>query len=141
MSEIYKFKPGDKPSDAELDAAEEIVAEGEMDGYKYFIRTNGMFPTAYVKTTKKKLLEYQGYAKTVAHGGFTFSGKFPSGEPDGYWLGWDYAHAGDYMALFPNLNDAAKMLYGEPHKYTVQEIMEDVKRVVELLKGEDNEQD
>ena len=140
MGKIYKFKPSDSPSYAELMATEEIVAEGTLDGYKYFIKTNGMWPVAYVKTTKKQLLKYHDYAKTVAHGGFTFSGEFPSGEPEGYWLGWDYAHVGDYVPLFPSC-EAMRTLYGEPHKWTIDEIMEDVKRVVELLKGEDNEQD
>lgn len=133
MSEIYKFNPGDKPSDAEIAAAEEIIAEGEMDGYKYFIRTNGMYPMAYVKTKKKQILKCLDYAKIVTHGGFTFSGKFPSGEPDGYWLGWDYAHVGDYVPFMSNV--------WATHKWTIDEIMEDVKRAVELLKGEDNEQD
>lgn len=141
MSNIYKFNPGDTPSDAELMSAEEIVAEGTLDGYEYLIRTNGMFPTAYVKTNKKQLLKCLGYAKTVAHGGFTFSGKFPNGEPEGYWLGWDYAHVGDYVPSFHRYEEDMRKIFGEPHKWTIDEIMEDVKRVVELLKGEGNEQD
>jgi hypothetical protein len=39
------------------------------------------------------------------HGGFTYaSPEAPSGIPDedGFWLGWDYAHCGDYTCYVAN---------------------------------------
>lgn len=48
---------------------------------------------------------YSDYSKIPldCHGGITFGRKvkakekWPQGFTDGYWIGWDYAHAGDYL--------------------------------------------
>ena len=135
-NQLYRITTGNDIGDIKP-----VIIEGEMDGLQYRIYSFGNYPTAYVEATEEQIDEFYDYGNVV-HGGFTFSGTFPNDEDqDRKWLGWDYAHAGDYVAFFHNLNDAAEMLYGEPHKYTVQEIMEDIKRAVKMLKGENNEQD
>lgn len=127
-NQLYRITTGNDIGDIKP-----VIIEGEMDGLQYRIYSFGNYPTAYVEATEEQIDEFYNYGNVV-HGGFTFSGTFPNDEDqDRKWLGWDYAHAGDYVPFMHNVL--------APHKWTIDEIMEDVKRAVELLKGEDNEQD
>ncbi len=57
---------------------------------------------------------------------------------DGPWIGWDYAHLGDYVA-YPDIAETS--LFGEMgHKWTVSEIRQECISVIEqLLKMEEIE--
>lgn len=61
----------------------------------------------------------------------TFIGSIWSGKwieekiPKGYWIGWDYAHAGDWMPLMQNENGK---------KWTPDEAVLEAKQVIEQLK-------
>ena len=84
------------------------------------INMRGSHPCGYVKVPddiwesmanehkKGELAKYELYntfdEHFSAHGGFTYSCKYghpggPSDLPDGNWVGWDYAHAGDFTAF------------------------------------------
>lgn len=121
MEMVYDF---DKPG---------ILDEGELHGYKYMVVSYGSHPCAYVQVPEGHPLHGKHYDKIdiSCHGGVTFAGNFcrhPSRfliERDGYWIGWDYAHAGDFT-VYPEITMVG-------HRYTTQEVLEDVAQVVEQL--------
>lgn len=103
-----------------------LLKKGEIDGVEYRIYTNGFFPLAYIENADGVDLYNEG---SIVHGGFTWDDEFP-GEPGVKWLGWDYGHAGDYSILFVG---NVRSLYGELRVWTIDEIMEDVKRAIKAL--------
>ena len=121
----------------------EILHTGEFLGYTFFILSLGTHPTAYVKLTPKNKLfgrnymNYDGDEDIFVHGGITYAtdhlcisvnNKIKT--LDGWWIGWDYAHAGDYTALF----DVVEKYHFPNKKWKTEEIFEDVKSVCEQLK-------
>lgn len=102
----------------------ETIGSGKLDGYEYKITNkNGLYPTAYIKIKESQFLNKNDLEEYIeVHGGITYSEK----EDDGYWIGWDYVHTGDYFALFPNKKNK---------KWTTDEILEHCKDVVKQLKG------
>lgn len=64
------------------------------------------------------------------HGGLTYSHdriNALAGNADGWWIGWDYAHFGDYNELLEPIS--------EWKKWTTAEIFEEMKEVIEQLEG------
>jgi hypothetical protein len=76
------------------------------------------------------------------HGGITFStivkdenNNYPQRFTPGYWVGWDYAHLGDYV---PRL-DKGEHHYGSEHLWNGLEVEEDCKVFIDrLLSSEEN---
>ena len=106
----------------------EILAEGEYRGFSWCIVSYGTHPCAYVGIPKGHRLYGMRYTMIEcdgAHGGLTYSER---GRPIGdCWnIGWDYAHAGDYTAVFP---------YGR--KWTTEEILKHVHCVIDSISEED----
>lgn len=99
-----------------------IVESGELDGYPWYIVSYGSHPCAYVKSDISKKTQEE----ILVHGGITFAGKaFPEFELEGQYIGWDYQHYGDYSGLLPRFGGK---------RWTVDEIMDDVRSVVHQLK-------
>jgi len=120
-----------------------VLSYGVKDNYKYCILNLGTHPTAYVelpdghKYYKKDYIDVEEHIDV--HGGVTFASQgvlnkkgleqISKEEADfigtGWWIGWDYAHYGDYVG----------MVLSEPgKKYTTEEIFEDVCDVIRQLK-------
>lgn len=107
-----------------------VVELGEIRGYKWEIRAcRGNHPCAYVTIpdehfiVESKVRDYgdvERVCKIDVHGGLTYM--------HGNEIGWDYAHAGDFTYYYPRPND---------HKYTRDEIMEDIERAIEELEQAD----
>lgn len=107
-----------------------VVESGEIRGYKWEIRVcRGNHPCAYVTIpdehfiVESKVRDYydvERACKIDVHGGLTYM--------HGNEIGWDYAHAGDFAYYSPSPND---------HKYTREEIMEDINRAIEALEKAD----
>lgn len=97
-----------------------IIESSEMDGRKWFIVSYGSHPCAYVESdAPEKLLD-----EISVHGSITFAGKaFPEFETDGRFIGWDYNHCDDYNAEYQHGGK----------RWTVEEILEDVKSVIAQL--------
>lgn len=102
-----------------------VICFGDIDGIGFKIKSLGSHPTAYVKIPNNSILCYMDYNDIPidCHGGLTY-GEI---EEDGYWVGWDYAHYGDYcyhaggsFGLFEK-------------KYSVDDILADVEKVVEQV--------
>ena len=134
----------------------QILDEGIYNNFHYAIVSLGSHPCAYVELPK----EHKWYGKYYdnipidCHGGLTYSSTqgiiCPLNNPnhrDGYWIGWDYAHYGDYVyndfndfgfaydfndfGFAYDFNDFGFAL-GEKH-WTTEEIFEDVKDVINQL--------
>lgn len=111
----------------------ELLKQGDYKGYHYAIVTYGSHPCAYIKV--KGITDDDIYV----HGGITFEGDevaewFPE-LPKGYYIGWDYAHAGDYVFLSGGITMST--IYDK--KWNVDEIFEEVKSAIdqiEAVKGE-----
>ena len=92
----------------------------------------------YVKLWKKHPLEVvldtSGYdgVDVDCHGGVTFGRKIRKNETvmlergftPGYWIGWDYAHLGDWTPYFPS---------EDGKKWTFEEVIEECHEVIDQL--------
>jgi hypothetical protein len=113
----------------------DILAKGKTEeGFYWFIRNIGTHPTAYIGIPK----EHKYYGKHYedisieVHGGLTFSEEdfmFNPIQLDIWWIGWDYAHYGDYTPPLSNSRDTTKL-----RKWTTEEIYQEVLNVIEQLK-------
>lgn len=107
-----------------------VVESGEIRGYKWEISVNrGNHPCAYVtipdehfivESQERDYYDVERECGMHVHGGLTYM--------RGNTIGWDYAHAGDFTYYSPSPND---------HKYTRDEIMEDIERAIEELEQAD----
>ena len=111
----------------------EILFEGEYLDHKFAILNLGTHPTAYVecKIADCKGCNDERLYDIEVHCGFTYY-------DDAYWneqdkkmyLGWDYAHCGDYAGYYEKYPELAVL--GEK-QWTTSEIYEEVKSVIEQL--------
>lgn len=111
----------------------EILDSGEIDGYKYKIVNYGPHPCAYVCLPKDHKFYGLPYDQIDidCHGGLTYDAK----KDDEYWIGWDYAHFGDYSGydIFSSMGVFGKI-------WTTAEILEEVKDVIKQLCEANKEQ-
>ena len=110
----------------------DILDEGSFYGYDYYILSLGSHPTAYVRIPENhKFYNIKNYddIPIQCHGGLTFMEDylkiFNNHEVSGRFIGWDYAHIGDYSAYVGDETEK---------KWTTQEIQDDVKSVCKQLK-------
>lgn len=118
-------------SEVYLPHQREKLDEGTYDGRKYVIVSYGDHPCAYVKVPKNTK-----YDHILVHGGITFYGKLRQvyGDRAGYYIGWDYAHDGDFLGCMLAMQDAHMMpWFTELKRWTTEEILEDVKSVIAQL--------
>jgi len=102
----------------------EILDKGAIDGFDYVIVSYGPHPCAYIRIPEGHPFydkDYDDVALDV-HGGLTYSGNLShlDGVEPGFYLGWDYAHIGDYVGYYDS-NDK---------KWTTEEILEEVKGAI-----------
>lgn len=110
----------------------ETIAKGKHSGYEFFILWFSSHPNAYIKIPKDHLYYKKDYTsiddKCLVHGGFSFSGAYLDkrhGLPDGWYLGWDYAHSIDFVNL-PN-----RRLNG--FRWTVKSVERDCKEIIDSI--------
>lgn len=123
-----------KPMKYQCTSTREILYDGYYKDYYFVIVSYGVHPCAYVKVPKNHAFykKYYGELDITCHGGLTYSndlsGIFPN-ETDSWFIGWDYAHAGDYLGTDALFNfDTSK-----DKKWTTEEIYEEVKEVIDQL--------
>lgn len=109
---------------------EAILLEGDYEERHFIIvRTRMGHPCAYVETKPDDWAysqkpgewseQYDVYDVYV-HGGATYYGKLSWDHNNRIYLGWDYAHMGDYDYCF-----------NEGYKWTLPEILMDIARAVD----------
>jgi len=124
----------------------EILFEGKYMGYQFYIMNLGTHPTAYIEIPETSKFFGKTYDEIYdmetdidVHGGLTYSrNHLLGGEENTWFIGWDYAHAGDYAGyseMYPELS----RLSIHDKKWTTEEIFEDVVRAIEQIKEENNE--
>ena len=120
-----------------------IVKKEEYKNHLYVIFSiQGRHPTAYVRVNESEKWYDMDYDKISSfwmgckpHGGFTFSGfvsKEFNEQKESYWVGWDYAHYGDYES-YP-LNGILAMINGAK-KWTIEEIEADCTKVIDYMES------
>lgn len=108
-----------------------ILEDNKYKGVRYIINSNSTHPTAYIGIGTRHRLAGRHYDRIDinVHGGLTYSA-YSGGYflPKGYyWIGWDYAHAGDYTA-----HDKGG-IFGDK-KWTYKEILTDVLQAIDQFK-------
>lgn len=101
--------------------------------HEYFILSLGTHPCAYVKLVNPNLKHIVNHLESP-HGGITFNDiKLNIGDEiiNGNIIGWDYAHAGDYMGYYMEFEDID--LDGRNRKYSTIEIIKDCENVIDEL--------
>ena len=118
-----------------------VLHKGTYKEFDFFILSIGTHPTAYVKIPEEHKYYKKGYddIPIECHGGLTFSSHRLSYDDfrfnpivlqDSWWIGWDYAHAGDYTGYDEMFN---RGLY-KNKKWTTKEIYKEVKKVISQLR-------
>ena len=110
----------------------ETLKKGEHSGFEFFILWFSSHPNAYIKIPKSHPYYKKDYReidnKYLVHGGFTFSGEDLDkryGLPEGWYLGWDYAHSTDFINL------PSHQLNG--FRWTIKDIEKECKEVIDEL--------
>ena len=113
----------------------EILDSGVYKDIKYVILSFYTHPCAYIEN----ILNVKSYydkklKKAPVHKKFTYLGKVYWDKNDkGEYLGWDYAHNGDYNGAddISEVNDKRFDLTGK--KYTTSEVLKDVYKVIDWI--------
>lgn len=114
---------------------------GKICGIKYAIISFGTHPAAYIENVLKvNSYDDESLNNIRAHGGFTYLGKAFWDETDSAeYLGWDYAHFGDFTGYLEHLPDD---YHQDCYYYTIQlfqkcwkteEIKNEVKNVIKQI--------
>jgi hypothetical protein len=102
------------------------------------VNTHGSHPCAYIKFPGIDDLESyddiwigddEDYCDP--HGGFTFLGNLDNIGLKGRWLGWDYAHLGDWHQGMPPEIDAFD--HRDDKKYTTEEVAADARAALMFI--------
>ncbi len=108
----------------------EILDTGFCFGLLYYIISLGTHPVAYIKIPEDS--KYFGKdicdIDIAVHGGITYAeeGLYTNNEKniEGWFIGWDYAHCGDYMGYYERVPESLQM---GNKKWTTQEIYKEVR--------------
>lgn len=115
----------------------ELLDSGTYKNYNYYILSLGTHPTAYIEIPKDNKIYKKDYSEIdlYVHGGLTYSRNFlwisEEKKLEGWLIGWDYAHYGDYVGyelMFPE-----NLRIKEEKKWTTEEILEEVKDAISQL--------
>lgn len=119
------------------DTKSEILFTDTYKNYTIAIIDRVTHPCAYVKIPKhleeKIIRDGDPCTEEIncfCHGGVTYMKegkphKYLGGDTYGLWIGWDYAHCGDYIAYYVEIPS--------DKKWTTEEILEECKEAVDSL--------
>jgi len=65
------------------------------------------------------------------HGGFTYLGSLENLGLPGDWIGWDYAHSGDWTQSMPPQTDVFN--HEDERKYTTEEIVNTARKALDYI--------
>ena len=119
----------------------EVLCLAKYKDFIFFVLNMGTHPTAYVQIPENHPYfgkDYEGCNPphnflggpfTFADSSTVFAEKLDTPIPDGWYLGWDYAHLGDWLGY----RSDEENLQQENRKYTTEEIIIDCETVIEHL--------
>ena len=135
-----------KPMIYQTERKMELLHTDKYKNYKYYILNLGTHPTAYIAIPKGHKLYGQKYNDIYAicdidvHGGLTYCDNNLMGiDSEDLFIGWDYAHAGDYMGYyedFKNLNNwgiSTIISLRDEKKWTTEEIIKECENAIEQI--------
>lgn len=109
-----------------------VLDDDIHNGYHYVILSLGTHPCGYVEIPKSHPYFGKDYDECYAidcHGGLTYSSSYlrmgEGKQLDGWFIGWDYGHWGDYYGSADFMNSG--------HKWTTEEIRQECFNVIEQL--------
>lgn len=113
----------------------QTLMNGAYKGFEFRILNLGTHPTAYIKIPENHKYFLQDYNSIDldVHGGLTYVENYLLIEDrrlDGWWIGWDYGHFGDYFGFEETLPVEYRV---GGKKWTTAEIFEEVKEAIEQL--------
>ena len=120
----------------------EVLDTGFCFGLLYYIMNLGTHPTAYIRIPKGHKLygktDEKIYQEVDVHGGIKYKNDSITIENnqkiDGWFIGWDYGHYGDYMGI-EELVPMEFRIGGK--KWTTQEIYKELREACyQIQKGE-----
>lgn len=112
---------------------EEVLYKGEYKGFEYKIVSYGSHPCCYVAIPKNHKFYNKHYDDigVICHGGLTYAEKEKDNK---YWIGWDFAHYGDYIGVCEmQILKEYKHLHKNDKKWNTEELLEEIKKVIEQL--------
>ena len=109
----------------------EQIAGGTYKNFDYYVLNLKTHPTAYVDVTNSPLNGCNEDIDISCHGGITWCDNFvKSIDKKGWFIGWDYAHYGDYMDYgYASVNN----MFPNDKKWTTEEIVEECKNVIDQI--------
>ena len=136
--DLKKFNLDYKPMEYQAERETEILLEGKFKNYQFYILNLGTHPTAYIEIPKGSKLFQKSYDEIYengldldVHGGLTYaSSRLASIKENSCFIGWDYAHSGDYYGyegIYP------KELRTNSKKWTTEEIFNDVACAIDQI--------
>lgn len=121
-----------------LGTDKKILCEGSYKGYEYKIVSYGTHPCAYISCEGKikGLKSYDDFLVPV-HGCAIYLGDL--GEPTKTYVGWDYAHGGDYLGddVVYNGDEEMKEYIASKKRWTTEEILEEVYSAIDQIVDSD----
>lgn len=112
----------------------ELIKKGKYKGYEYIIIWFYNHPNAYIKIPKKHPFYRKHYIDididNYPHGDFTYSRVNLDeyfGLRDGWYLGWDYAHAFDFQRFRDGYINEGK-------KYSIDEISKECENTIDEIR-------
>ena len=102
------------------------------------VNVRGSHPCGYIQFPGiEKLEDYEdlwikaAYKDFYIHGGFTFLGPLEHLGLPGIWVGWDYAHLGDWTQGLPPEQDVFS--HDDETKYTTEEVVETARKALDFI--------
>lgn len=109
----------------------EQIAAGTYKNFDYYVLNLRTHPTAYIDVTNSPLNGCDEDIDISCHGGITWCDNFVNSiDKKGWFIGWDYAHYGDYRDYgYASVNS----MFPNDKKWTTEEIVEECKNVIDQI--------
>lgn len=113
-----------------FDRKMEVLDTGYCLGLLYYILNLGTHPTAYVKKPRNSRYYGKKDIDIEVHGGITYADDHiwinNTQKNEGWFIGWDYAHMGDYMGYEERVPKEYRV---GGKKWTTEEIYKELRNV------------
>lgn len=110
----------------------EQIAAGTYKNFDYYVLNLKTHPTAYIDVTDSPLNGvFYDNIDISCHGDLTYSElTLNTVDKKGWFIGWDYAHYGDYMDYG---NATLNNMFPDKKKWTTEEIVKECKNVIDQI--------